>query len=212
MSEYDFLLKMIVPSNFGCYKDSEETSPAMDKIFDQLPSNVNTYWGITQFIVERPESNYVAKFPFRGMYLDNDFIKFSKNYSDYSFDLYKKAIKLDIGDIFAATWLRGSTIDGTKIYLQEKVDVYAFSDFRYKYTKEQKERLRTQQCIGHWGTFKEDWLIAAVDTYGENFMIKLFRFLRENKIFDFHPSNYGWRRDGSPVLLDWADFQEGYDD
>ena len=57
-----------------------------------------------------------------------------------------------------------------------------------------------------WKYFPLNWLAAAIDYYGFELVENFINFCDENNIRDWHSANYGWREDGSPVVIDWGGY------
>lgn len=77
-----------------------------------------------------------------------------------------------------------------------------------------EERKRLEKIlpeeIGYWAQiFSPFWIKDAIDYYGEDKLIKLFQFMSDFHMRDFHSSNYGYRQsDNTPVLIDFAGYYE----
>ena len=52
--------------------------------------------------------------------------------------------------------------------------------------------------------FEAEWIALAIDLYGERKVKRFLAFLEENNISDFHHGNYGYTKDGCPMLLDYS--------
>ena len=106
----------------------------------------------------------------------------------------------------------GQSISGTPVYTQEKIiGVYCdCTNSKHKYSEKSysraKERASSKEDSPLWRYFCLDWLAAAIDWYGEDYMNKFFEFCDEYMIRDWHTANYGWREDGSPVVIDWGGY------
>ena len=220
------ILKIVVPEEFGCSEEGDITSN-MDEVMEQLPRSCKTLWGITQFCIIFPDTNEVIKIPFNGLeycYYDEDeerdityFSRFHdcRDYCTRSFNLYELAEDFGIEQILAKIDYLGTSADGhTKIYLQEKVDTFNYSDGSKRYFKTEERRNKSKEKLLklqknsklRWSFFPTDWIAAALDFYGEDFMKHFLTFCRDNDLSDFHEGNVGWRKDGTPVILDWAGF------
>lgn len=237
MFDYKELLNMYVPDEFGSNEYNEETS-GIDEMFAQLPGDVITRWGATQFVIMTKDSDKVAKIPFNGEefeveepYYDEDgnerfeyntgFDYFRTNYCDLSYELYWEAKERGVERILAEIEYFGKSTNGVSIYLQEAVVPFDYVEGSSKYFKSDKEyedskgefyalceRNRRTGANINWLMFPSDWMIAALDYYGECFMLSFLIFCREHGLNDFHDGNVGWRKNGSPVILDWAGFNE----
>ena len=220
---YSDYLKIEIPDQFGATDDIELKNG--DFVFDQLPSNCTTDWGVTQFVIIDKDLIDVIKIPFRGTwesYYNDDtnadderFVEFDNHYDIITQQIYEKAIKKNVADIFIEQIYLGETIDGTPVYRQEYV--YPCSDEKIHNTTKGSRDLVNQEykkaivsatkSSSYWNTFRNDWLANVVDCFGLDFIKRLFDFLAENELTDFHEGNYGWRANGDPCIFDYA----GYD-
>lgn len=234
MFDFKSLLNIYVPDEFGCDEDSYPTK-SIDEVFAQLPDNVETHWGVSQFCIIPADSDMVAKIPFSGEFytveeetLDEDgnekilentgFNYFHTNYCDLSYDLYLDAEDQGLESILAKMEFLGQTKNGVNVYLQEKVLPLDRDTTIGRYFKSKEERESSSKRLKEvrkkydntsidWYHFPTNWAAAALDFYGEAFMVKFIKFIEENELNDFHDGNIGWReKDNTPVILDWAGY------
>ena len=222
INEYKDILNIYIPDNFG--PDEEDFDGIIPEdfqtVFDQLDASVQTKWGISQFVIMKREWDKVVKIGFRGWYLwDNDredtyFQEYFTNYADKAFNLYEEAEEWGIAPIFAGMELLGSN-GSYNVYLQERVkcdfaEAWATGDVNRVSSDNSRtyveSKMRTE--MGIWRNFDLNWLAQAVDCYGKELVEDTMAFLREHRIYDFHDGNYGYREDGTPVIIDWADFEQ----
>jgi len=214
--DFNELKKLIVPAQFGSDEYNEVTD-SMQTVFEQLPLSVQTVWGATQFVIIDGANDKVAKIPFTGEFWedDNEAIRFTPyriNYCDFTYKLYRQALDYDIIDIFAETEYFGTTANDVIILLQEKViDYYDRKDCSpstiSEDSKNKYKSLKGERSSA-WQMFPEDWVTAAIEWYGIDVVRNFFWFCDNNCLDDFHTGNIGWRKDGSPCVLDWAGFNE----
>lgn len=237
MYDFSWLLDLYIPEQFGSNEYNEETG-GIDEMFAQLPGEVITRWGATQFVIMTKDSDKVAKIPFNGEefeveepYYDEDgneqfeyntgFDYFRTNYCNLSYELYCDAEERGIEQILAKIEYFGNSTNGVGIYLQEAVMPFDYVEGNSNYFKTEEERTRSRERLAEankkytnreyslgWYMFPTDWAAAALDYYGEEFMTEFLHFCRDNGLNDFHDGNVGWRKDGSPVICDWAGFNE----
>ena len=219
------MLKLHIPAQFGTNEDYDITAP-IDYILrqlDRMDGEVRTAWGVSQFVIINDNWDEVIKIPFCGGYAfhapddweeDSDWIEvwedWTHNYCKLSVDIYNKAKKFGIAPIFAETKLFGTTVEGVKIYTQEKVaNDYASSD-KSNYTEDSLNKVKSRKNLKYagWGRFCSKWLAKAIDCYGLELVDKFIKFCVDNNICDTHIHNYGYRADGSPVIFDYASFDE----
>lgn len=209
------ILCLDIPANFGTNEFSEITYE-MSYVMDQLDNTIETKWGISQFVIINNEWDNVIKIPFIGGYYEPDdedsediFEEWSRDYCQYSIDIYNSALKEGVVDIFAKTEVLGETINGSKIYTQEKIDIDCANNIsKIEYSNNSFNKVKNNQNDGKagWRKFRASWLAAAIDCYGEKFVNNFIEFCIKNNINDTHDHNYGYRSDGSPVIFDYASF------
>jgi hypothetical protein len=221
---YSDYLKLNIPEEFGCntYMDL----PNEDLIFNQLPYNVITLWGATQFVIIDPDLTDVIKIPFNGTYdnWDNDkecyqtFRNFENDYTKRTEKIYKDAEGAGLSDIFLEQKFLGLSANNIPIFRQEYV--YPCEDGQppsgTNPTKESKELVKkninkyvsgnSELEYNYWSMFEKDWTAAAIDWYDYEYIEKLFNFLNQRDLFDFHSGNYGYRANGEPVIFDYCDY------
>ena len=222
MFDYNKLKDLIIPADFGTDDYDDEDTPGMEFVFDQLPSFVETAWGCTQFVIIDPDdrNNYVVKIPFSGMYNNDedgyptDFhpFTFCKDYATRSYDLYCDAEDAEVDAIFAKLDFFGRTKNDIPLYVQEKVVTFDYDEADHP-SSEDSHKKYAEKTSGinvdyYWRTLPMTWLCAAIDYYGEEFLEMFFEFCENHNLHDFHHANIGWRKDGSPCVLDWAGFQD----
>ncbi len=234
MFDYKDLYKIYVPEQFGP-DEGGGTSNSLDEVFAQLPDDeVKTDWGATQFVIMIPGADKVVKIPFNGEeycnYEDDyeqeleesGFNYFTMDYCKHAYELYCDAEERGLNRILAEMEYFGKTANGIDIYLQETVEYYDCCEGSSKYfksedahinSKNELEQLR-QRSKGTgddylWYRFPTEWMVAALHHYGECFMLSFLLWCRDNNLCDFHSGNLGWsKKDGSPVILDWAGYYE----
>lgn len=211
------ILNMTFPSEFGCDEDGEETY-AIEDVYDQLHSSVQTAYGASKFVIFISEEE-VVKVPFNGCYWwDEDaeggyrFDEFmTTDYCAVEAAIYADAVANGLGKFFASTKYAGMTIDRTPIYVSERV--YTFYDNgRVREKTDSFSENSREQAI----KFKEkidfnihtEWLARAIEYYGAEMVDKLLQFIEEREINDFHTENIGFREDGSPCILDYSGYKE----
>ena len=224
MRTYEDYLKLNIPEQFGCTDGSDAIVD--DSIYDQLDSETETYFGITQFVIVDPDLDEVIKIPFNGteecIYGDDSdddkyvFEYFDIDYTVRAMELYEKVEKAGFSIFFSKMTKIGSTENGVPVYRQEYTTPIADSsspeipseDSIKKVEKAVKKS--REEGSWKWRNFHENWLASAVDFYGYDMVSKFLDYIAEQQKLgyfdDLHSGNYGWRRDGSPAILDWAGY------
>ena len=202
--------------NFYTIKDNIcKIDPAADVLY-----------GASKLVIISPKlKDFVIKIPFNGYWSetfyedgDNDELEWVDFYQaptddgyDYCYAEYEKYIDLKkayLKDFVAATIFYKEK-DGFRIFLQEKVfSSYVGSktslsrksmDLALKWKKERKFDLYVNA----------QWVAACLDYYGVKKTKKFLNYCNEvdeDILSDCHEGNYGYRKDGSPVLLDFSGY------
>ena len=210
------VLNISFPTNFGCDEDGEETF-SIEDIYAQLDTSVKTTYGVSKFVIFLNDDE-VVKIPFNGCFWYDHraeggyrFDEFNNNdYCATEAEIYADAVKLGVEKFFASTKYYGSTVEGTPIYVSERV--YAFyenEEVRRKTTSsEYSNKKATEISEEYHRYFSAEWLAKAIEFYGVDAVIDLMAFIELEQINDFHCGNVGFRKDGSPVILDYSGYDE----
>lgn len=186
-------------------------------------TGIRTSWGATKVVLIPADTDYVIKIPITGFYnvdfgISLDDIKgiHFKGFIDLDdFDAMRREnftreyLWNDVKNIFLPDILIGQ-INGIPIYIQKKVASIA------KYThssvsnedKEFIKRLTEETGYIYEVDFEIDarFLSTILHFYNEETVRK---FLGEIKMIgDLHAGNYGYLADGSPVVFDYASYEE----
>ena len=235
MRTYRDYLEIYTNQNFGSNEESELDDY---DFFEQLAPEVETHWGATQVCIIDPDLEDVIKIFFNGSFenvydevnycgCDVEFTEFRHDYANIAETIYEDAKKLGFGDFFAAFEKIGET-DGSKrpVFRQEyvtplddggdshpskkAVDIVVkkqntYNDDEDGYNFDEAAYMERAK----WRTFDTNWTAAAIDAYGYELVERFLSFVRETSIhLDMHSGNYGYRKDGTPCILDWAGFDE----
>lgn len=172
---------------------------------------------------------------FESIYDDEDncdynveFTEFYHDYANIAETIYKDAKELGFGDFFAAFEKIGETNGSRRpIFRQEYVtpledggdshpskkaiDIVVKKRNTYNDNDENDNDFDEVAYMERtkWRTFDTNWTAAAIDAYGYELVERFLSFVRETSIYlDMHSGNYGYRKDGTPCILDWAGFDE----
>ena len=183
------------------------------------PKAVCTY-GMSKLVIMSPNlGDYVIKIPFNGYYSqtyyedgDNEELEWMDFYEaptidswDYCYSEYEKLVDLRKVhlDSFVADTLFYREIDGIKIFLQEKI-----------YLIDKDPKAKSLHLAKRWKNEKYysmnlKWIAKCIDCYGENKTKKFLEYCEnvdEDILSDTHGGNYGYRKNGTPALLDYSGF------
>lgn len=220
-----------LPAQFGIDTDTEELYwlDDMKEIVEDIDSDSEFYFGMSKMVIVPSEEDFVIKIPFNGYYYggwdDNDEYEnmwhdFSNapgsKSSDYCFSEFEKylALKRKGLGFFVAKTIFYKTISNINIYLQEKVipfSDYVFSNPSHEITK-QSERIAQGMLMSEQlstSRIHPTWLATCIDKYGLNKVNKFLNYcaaVDNDLLADLHRSNYGYRKNNMPALLDFSNF------
>lgn len=191
-----------------------------------IDPDVNLYFGMSKLVILSPQLGDVAvKIPFNGYFTsEQDDKNDSKLHwhpfrwasgsdpSDYCLAEYEKYLKLityDLDDFVAKTNLF-RIIDQTYIFVQEFV-ISEDDDYEDHQASHKSQDLANRWYEERKFDIDSEWIANCIDKYGKS---KVKRFLNYcnnidlDILGDTHLSNYGYRKDGTPCLLDFSNFLE----
>jgi hypothetical protein len=225
-SKYEMFLDLDIPEDFGPDEDGCDYGEMIEEVTIQLPRDKYQYrCGATQFVIIADDLDYVVKIPFCGCWefpydeekeeriysYGLEFFSFEKyrNYCDHAIDIYEKAELSEVNDIFAETIFLGKSKNGYPIYIQEKIAATWEDDETPRNPSRDSMRKASDIAAHRLSPFPIQWVAVAIENYGEDFVEKLIDFCKEN-VDDLHHGNIGYRTDGTPVIIDYAGYYEGF--
>lgn len=149
----------------------------------------------------------------------NEFVTFEGadgdwNYCELEARYYQEAKDAGFDIFFAYTEYFGETGNGYPVYLQELCEPNDWTDLDEKMyktcsaqSKTHAQELREKPYYRNY--FGEKWVAIAIEKYGEEFVDKfLLDFTNDYSYLfgDMHGENFGYRVNGTPVILDFSDF------
>lgn len=204
----------------------------LDCIYSELGKDFGDFEvanGATKGVLIFDDLPFVIKFPFLGMrYYDYD--KEDQGYDDcYYVEEFKGAdceehnnycqceleradamVEAGFGEFVAKTELLYVNEFGYKFYIQEKVRTYG-DCYDPKTQPSEESRRKSASMDRSYKYCSEDWRAFVIDTYGEEKWMKFVDWtrLKDISLFnDMHSGNFGYRYDGTPVLLDISGFND----
>lgn len=131
--------------------------------------------------------------------------------TDYCLAEYEKYQELrdHALDCFVAKTLFYGIRDGVRIFLQEKATAADQSSEKPYPSKNSLKIAQQYQENADCVYMNLDWVANCVDKYGAGITERFLHYASETDdeiLGDMHDGNYGYRDDGSPVLLDFSDF------
>ena len=225
----DFINKILdsifpLPEEFGLIDNEEpiDFEIIQDKVFNVDPA-ANIFFGASKMVIVSPTIGDVAiKIPFNGSfeydYSSSEdtiwtpflFVPGSKEY-DYCLAEYEKYEKLKIYelDCFVAKTIFYKTLYNVNIFLQELVTSVAEIYENYPLASDNSRKTAKEWYIEGRFNIDPEWIANCIDTYGES-KVKNFLYyctdIDEDILNDAHSNNYGYRKDNTPVILDYSNF------
>lgn len=159
--------------------------------------------GHTKIVLINPNSDMVIKFWRR------ENVRY--DYCTREAKIYQKAVKWGIQELFAPT-VKGGYIDKkVPYYTQPKIEKFGYrlsrGDMAIHHPVVQRKVSAILENFGYYSC-SCDWFAYVLKSYGEVTLIKLVRFLKDNKINDLRDENVGFK-DGKPILIDYSGFHGG---
>ena len=221
-----------LPKKFGniIYSDYDTEIVNYDSIAEaifQIDPYAKIHFGISKMVIVSPNlRGVVIKIPFTGYYelfsedeewnenscwIPFKYAPCEEDSSDYCLAEYRKYQTLkELGlHCFLAETAAYKTIDGVRIFLQEEVtpesqtyESYNPSINSKKLAKEYKNKYRCH----HLDT---NWIGICLDKYGQRKTERFLSYCIEidpDILDDAHSSNYGYRDNGTAVLLDFSNY------
>lgn len=221
----DKILEQIfpIPEEFGIGGTIGENLISHIKYkLEQINEFIYVERGMTKLVIIPPNCNYVIKIPFNGHYYDNEFYFFEEaaneeDFSDYCLTEYIKyqQLKKENLECFVAKTVYYKTIDNTRIFIQEKVipldSPWAYSNISIPNPSENSKKIVSSIFSNDniMDFYDTEWASNCVELYGaqktKNFF--LYCSMQDPDIIeDFHDGNYGYRKNGEPVILDYSNY------
>ena len=132
------------------------------------------------------------------------------DYCGLEVEYYTQIAEYGFAKFYAETAFLGTTQNGFPCYIQEWCESYDDSDAdtsSSEHSRSHVQELKTNTSYRSY--FYDEWVALAVERYGEELVDSfLLNFLREHNEYvgDMHSGNFGFRADGSPVIIDFSDF------
>lgn len=224
----DQILNMIfpLPEEFGVQLfDNFDCEPIdfcrIKHSISKVDSNAFIEFGMSKLVIISPNiGNVVIKIPFNGYFEEdpdtgeifwNPFEGASgSDFSDYCLTEYEKFKDLKFYGLncFVAKTLFYKTIDGVRIFLQEKV-VSKAESCGGPCASENSKKLANKWYKEGKFDIDPSWIANCLDRYGKS---KVEKFLCYCSAIDFdilddiHSGNFGYRDNGTPVILDFSNY------
>lgn len=199
--------------------DDAEYSEGFSYIYEQVDEEIRT--GVSKVVIIPHDSSYVLKIPYRGArdgenswdfhYAGNKIRDW--DYCETEAEIYD-AFKAEGLECFLAKTVRyGKDATGYPLYIQEKcITSYDYEDPDSNYTYDDTERktFRSMFACGI-AVANNTWNMKAIMYYGVEKYIRFMQLCLDrfpDVLNDLHSENYGYRTDGSPVLIDFSSWND----
>lgn len=228
--------EMHIPQDFGGDIDNDDFYNVEDMVYDLKRAtglDIDYEHGVSKAVLLIPGVDRVLKIPFNGYYeyhitnedeyYENDdvepiyedrFFEFENAGNEYNtwdyclteLEMYDVAKKAGFAEFFPKTEVYG-ICDGCPVYLQEKVIPYKSALVSQEEKKNYKAQTKDKSRVFNWVSTK--WGMDVITTYGLDRANEFFDFIDNNGMAsDLHNGNLGYTKDGKPVILDWAGFDD----
>jgi hypothetical protein len=214
-SNLEFLKELHIPAQFGKNRYDEDYT-AVDDLAIQLPADIEIKTGATKVVLILNDS-FVAKIGFNGTfdeyYKGNDEYEYRFTpfiHSDYckiEKEIYEKANKASLAMFFTKVDLLCETKEGYPIYVAERVSSFYDEDYYDSSSRDSREKANSIMEEAHT-YINDEWAGVALEKYGEELFKKFLNFIDDEDINDLHSGNIGFRKDGTPCLLDFSGYWE----
>lgn len=199
--------------------DDAEYSEGFSYIYEQVDEEIRT--GVSKVVIIPHDSSYVLKIPYRGARDEEkswDFHYAGNKIRDWDYceteaEIYD-AFKAEGLECFLAKTVRyGKDATGYPLYIQEKcITSYDYEDPDSNYTYDDTERktFRSMFACGI-AVANNTWNMKAIMYYGVEKYIRFMQLCMDrfpDVLSDLHSENYGYRTDGSPVLIDFSSWND----
>lgn len=132
------------------------------------------------------------------------------DYCGLELEYYTQIAEYGFAKFYAKTAFLGTTQNGFPCYIQEWCESYDDSEADTSSSEHSRSHVQELKTNDNYRSyFYDDWVALAVERYGEELVDAfLLKFLREHNEYvgDMHSGNFGFRADGSPVIIDFSDF------
>ena len=212
---------LYIPYEFGQDVETADETDAMIEVEKQLRPEWDYRWGATQFVIMSDDWDYVFKIPFNGEWnydCDEDnfyFEEFHHDYGERALERYDQAEDAGIGFLFASTQVACYSKNGYPIYVQPKVTTFSEVYYEQQQEKTEEERNSVKNFLlknynKDYNRLAIDWQYDVIKYYGEQVLKNLLDFIYdyETSVSDLHNDNFGYDKDGKPVILDYSDYLE----
>lgn len=224
-----------LPENFGI-TEYDDVGEELDdeylyrQALHEVDSQAEIFYGMSKLVITSPNLHgTVIKIPFNGYYMyecerdEEDEITYencvwnpfgfahSSDRSDYCLSEYEKYLELKSNKLncFVAKTYFYKIINGIRIFLQEEVIPEEQDYSEHCSSKESQKIAKKWRKEGKFYGIDSEWIANCIDEYGKS---KVEQFLNYCNTVDFdiledmHCSNYGYRENGTPCLLDFSNF------
>lgn len=230
MTFYEAILELKIPTEFGTYSESDGLTPNaeyyINRVYDLAKKynvNIDYAYGVSQLCFMIDGMDTVIKVAFNGMMEEwsdydvekdeyiwhEEFVPFDIDFCNKAYEIYNLAYIAGLENLFAKMDILGKTSNCDIIWTQEFVIPLSHSNNSSKKASEDSLKRATEIESERYIPFEAEWVALILDLYGEDKFRALVKFLDENNINDdFHYGNYGYTKEGFPMLLDYSGWRD----
>lgn len=186
-------------------------APALGDIVIKIPFNGQYTYG-ERFGPRRHSSKWVDESE-EGVPIEFEYFSGAggSDETDYCLAEYEKYQNLIASclDIFVAQTLFYKIKNGVRIFLQERVNPVEDSIATPRPSEKSIKAAKRYSNDSAYVYMDCNWIANCIENYGEEITEKFLSYatdIDEDILGDMHDGNFGYRDDGTPVLLDFCDF------
>lgn len=184
--------------------------------------------GASKVVLLFRKAGFVIKIPFKGYYHYDDSEQDKYDYTTWSFyeytsvedgDYIKEEIRLyndeikkaGFSHLFAKNKFLCECANDVPIYYQEEMICADDMDYHEISKKDTRKLVSIFKKRSSWNSYlnclPETFILKTIKFFGEDYTIRFCDFLDSN-IDDLRSANIGFRKNGMPVILDYAGFYD----
>lgn len=231
----DKILKAIfpLPECFGLicddYDDELEDYDFIKKEIQKIDPGAEVRFGMSKLvIIPSIEKNIVIKIPFNGVYnyeepyddedyyTEGEYIWKSFCYApgsdktDYCLAECEKYQKLKSYGLhcFVAKTILYKVYEGIRIFIQEKGIPETDACSNHTASLDSQKLAKELRNEGKFHYIRTEWIANCLDKYKEFKVKKFLEYCSKDPdiLADMHDDNFGYRKNGTPVLLDFSNY------
>ena len=200
------------PEFFGADDDEFDDEDLTLQLKSYTNRKFYVYHGVTKVVIDFYDFSFVIKIPFDGWWDMDEFVPFEyapyKETNNYCGADYEETLRLEKNGFggFAPRIIPFGIFENRVAFAQEKIIPYWDGINSIKISQNSKDKAEdfNDDC-----PFATNWIAAAIEIFGEEKCAEFFKWSRhEVFINDMHCGNYGFTKDGRPIIFDLSGYYE----